>query len=363
MSYTIKYSLIKERLFENNIPYVEDIKLNTITYFKSGGKVKIFVIPITIEQMFKCISILNSLNFEYKIIGQTTNVVFFNEITYSILISTSNLQNLTHKTNYIEVQAGYRLEDLVRYMIINRIGGYEGLEGIPGTVGGAILMNAGAYGDTISDNIISVKCVDNKNNITELSKEQCNFNRRDSIFRNSEYTILSAKFSCLLSNDKNKIERNIEKYHIARHSYQEYVYPNLGSMITIDKNIYGEIFKKNRIFFIIYYLFRLLLKNPVSRFIARKRPNNSVFNWLLKIYIKKYYNMDMSEYISKKGLNILLNDYKRSSNNLVRYMKLISDLLDNKYRIENEFVTDSVAKVDENFLDTFYTAQNLMKNY
>lgn len=66
-------------------------------------------------------------------------------------------------------------------------------------------------------------------------------------------------------------------YHIARHSYQEFSYPNLGSMISLDKDIYKEIFKNKTMYLSIYFVIKGIIKNPFAKFIMRKRPSNRFF--------------------------------------------------------------------------------------
>src|SRR5690606_4337201 len=130
----------------------------------------------------------------WKCIGFTSNLFFFDELYYGVIISTKGMTNLIVNERCVTVECGYSLQDLVRVALVNGLGGLEGLEGVPGTVGGALFMNAGAYGFTISDCLAAVTVITPEGNICKLSKEDCGFKNRSSIFREQEgYIILSAE--------------------------------------------------------------------------------------------------------------------------------------------------------------------------
>ena len=94
--------------------------------------------------------------------------------------------------NYIQATlgAGYKMMGLAIKMLNEEISGFEELSGIPGTIGGAIFMNAGAYGKEMKDVVISTKCMDMDGNILDFSNEQQEFEYRSSIFQKNNYIIL-----------------------------------------------------------------------------------------------------------------------------------------------------------------------------
>lgn len=347
-------------LQKENIYFNKDYYLKYNTYFKTGGTVKLFVVPQSEIELQQLIKFLHLNKISYKIIGYTSNVIFFDEITYSIIISTENLKKMHVKENMIEVEAGYSMQDFVRVAAINNFGGLEGLEGIPGSIGGGIVMNAGAYGCRISDNIISVDCINPDGTKLNLSKEECCFDYRDSIFKRKNYIIVKAKFK-LRKKGKNKIFSQIETYHIARHSYQEFAYPNLGSMLSADRNIYEYIFKKNVKYYSKYWLLKLLLKNPVTKFLKRKRPDNIAFNKLLFKYFKDDLKININYEPSKKGINTLINDGQHHIKDILDYLFLIYRLCDEKFPIENELIVEPVHSMDPNFLDVYNKILNVGK--
>lgn len=340
-------------LLEHSISYKKDYIIKYETYFKTGGLVKVFVMPNTYQELKNIVIFLNQEKFDYKIIGFTSNIILLDELEYGIIISTKNLTQLTIDENIIDVEAGYSVENLVRIAVINRAEGYEGLEGIPASIGGAIFMNAGAYGSSISDNLISVECIDQDNNFIELKKEECNFSYRNSIFKkNPTYTILRAKFR-LIKGERENIQKKIEIFHLARHSYQDFVYPNLGSMISLTGDTYYNIMHNSRKYNTIYWILKYIYKNPITKFINRKRANNKVFNKLLLKYLRNEKNIDLKYTLSTKSANILINDGSVNSEEIVKYIYLIHDLIDHKHYIENEIVIEPIYSIQDDFENTY----------
>ena len=339
---------IKEYLIKNNICHRTEYVLKYETYFKTGGVAKVFLEPKDEFQLESVAKFLNSIGAEYRVIGFTSNIMFFDEIDYSIIISTKRLSNITVVDNIITVESGYSLQEFVRVCVIEQFEGFEGLEGIPGSIGGALIMNAGAYGDDISDNLLSVKCIVDNNEVVILKKDQCSFCYRDSIFKHSNIIILSAVFSASRGR-KEIIRKKIEKFHIARHSYQEFVYPNLGSMISINRDIYGEILKNNYYYYWFYLFLKVVLKNPLVKLIKRKRPSNDVFNIILKKYIDSISGSLIGYEMSSKSANILINDGRLNSEDIVNYVFTIFSLVGEGFRIENEFIVDAVYQVAPDF--------------
>lgn len=354
--------IIKSYLDENKIFYMENYRIKYETYFKTGGNVKFFITPQGYDKFKQIIIFLQSHHIKYKVIGLTSNIILFDEIEYLVIISTKNLNLLEIYDDVVQVETGYPLQDFVRVVsILNNSEGYEGLEGIPGNIGGAIFMNAGAYGYEISNNLISVECLDKDNNVIILKKSDCHFRPRNSIFRKSgHYVILKAKFK-LKNGDKDLIAKRIEKFHIARHLYQDFVYPNLGSIISVTDDAYKSIFSGNLFYTTAYWILKYSLKNPLSKFIMRKRPNNIAFNKLLLFYLKHEKNIILKYKLSPKSANILINDGS-AAKEIINYIFLISGLLEKKFHLENELVIGPAYKIDSEFETMINTIIDRLNN-
>lgn len=336
---TQDFGTLANFLKNNLILFKENVLLNHETYFKAGGSVRLYVLPDTTAKFAFLIKHLKEVHFEYKIVGFTSNVYFLDELNYGVVISTKLLTNLqiNKKEQIIEVECGYSLADLVRLVLINDGVGFEGLEGIPASVGGALFMNAGAYGYSISDNLQSVKVLDLKGNILSLDKSKCSFKHRSSIFRDTlNYTILSANFAYNLGNQKRSAKK-IRTFHIARHQYQEFAFPNLGTMFSMhNSEFYKEVMRKSFFYSFTCVLLKLLLKNPIAKFIRRKNPNNVMLNLLTMHYLKK--DIDNKMAVSEKSLNILMNDGKSDFNRIYEHITTLDKKLRSDTFLENEIV-------------------------
>lgn len=345
------FTELKNCLDHLGIFYSNDFELKYRTYFKRGGIVKFYICPATLEQLASLVAFCREKTVEYRIFGGTTNTLFFDDIVYSVIISTENIDFFILADTQIEVGAGYSLGDLVRVCLVNSLTGCEGLEGVPGTVGGAIFMNAGAYGYSISDRLLSVKCIDDAGRVVIFNKEQCGFAYRRSLFRTkSELIIVSAIFD-FDKGIQEDIAHDIETYHIARHLYQEWAYPNLGSMISLNKDIYQQIFRKNIWYKFYCHLLKIIKKNPISKFFYRRRPDNYVFNKLVLNFAGRNFSgrrMEQGLYhLSKKSVNILINSGHYSDIDFVKHVLDISELTDSFDIIENELVFYPSIKISD----------------
>lgn len=336
---TVQLSNFRGFLDANKIGYKKDYLLKYETYFKMGGKADTFVLPGDVDELACVVKYLRENFIEFKIVGLTTNVFFIDELDYSVIISTKNLSSLHVTGDVIQVDCGYSLQDLVRVSLLEQSAGYEGLEGIPGSVGGAIVMNAGAYGYTISDNLICVTCLTSENEIVTINKKEILFSHRNSIFRvNKDWVVLSAQFK-LIRSDSSYIAKKIEIFHIARHRYQDFTYPNLGSLFSIKGDFYTELFKTSKIFSAMCFLLKIVYKNPFSKSIMRVNPNNIVFNKLVKRYLLP---KEIKNRYSDKSMNILLNDGVSSTDDLLNYISLLKERLSSDSPIENEIIIEPV---------------------
>ncbi len=343
-----KLNIVEQFLKEKSIPFREDYSLKNITYFKMGGNTKLFIEPNQLEQLTSLIEFLLKQCIVFKVIGLTSNLYILDELDYSIIISTQNLKSLTVSGSFLNVECGYQLKDFVRVALINGLVGFEGLEGIPATLGGAIFMNAGAYGYSISDKLVSVVYVDEQG-VNEISKKECEFKHRTSFFKNNHNkVILSASFKSSIG-DKKRISKKITKYHIARHSYQEFAFPNIGSMFSISGDFYREFFRDVWLYKKYLLLLKVILKNPISKFFFRKNPNNKIFNWLVCRYI---FPSKLPLEISEKSMNILINDGSISFKHAKEHIESIQNHLNTDTPLENEVVLGPLinSKRNENFI-------------
>lgn len=147
---------------------------------------------------------------EFFLLGGGSNLLVSDQGLYQTVIK-NKISGITQDKNILTVKSGTPLSELVDFANSNGLSGLENLAGIPGTVGGAIYGNAGAYGQTISDNIVKIRAFDPfKFKIFELLKDDCRFDYRYSVFKKNKFMILSADFK-LSSADSKELQKTSEE--------------------------------------------------------------------------------------------------------------------------------------------------------
>lgn len=317
-----------------NIEFQQNSDLSKLSYLKTGGLAKLLILPETKEEVRKVINLLKEYELNYKIIGATSNLLFLDDVDYSCLLSTTNIKGIeiNQNTNEIISGSGEMLGDLSRFALLNSITGFEGLEGIPGTVGGAVFMNAGAYGYETKNVLKSIELIDEKGNTRSLNKADLGLKYRNSVLKKGlvRGVVVSATFNIEYEN-QNKIEHRMELFHAKRHKYQEFLYPNLGSCFS--GSIYRALGKKDKVFKLISMLYFLF--NYKIRLFRRESPINRT--WINNIAIKRFSFEYEKQPFSHKNINTLVNR-GQGTDEMLRYIEEINLLADSKVPIENEIV-------------------------
>ncbi|MDD3686011.1 MAG: FAD-binding protein [Bacteroidales bacterium] len=324
-----------EKILEvNKISFVNNVEMSKISYLKTGGNSNIIIMPKSTAEVELSVKLLKAHNLNYKIIGATTNLLFLDNATYSCILSTVNLKgieiNSTKKELY--VGSGEMLADLSRFALQNAIIGFEGFEGIPGMIGGAVFMNAGAYGYEIKNVLKRIEFVDENGNKRKLQKEELGLHYRNSIFREGKIKgvitlcVFEVKFG-----SQHMIESKMELFHAKRHKYQEFLYPNLGSMFS--GSIYRELGKQDVIFKIVsmfYFLFNYKLK-----LFRRESPLNR--KWINDIAVKRFNLKYIKQPFSCKNINCLVNR-GQGTDEMLRFIDEVKLITKSQIPIENEIV-------------------------
>jgi UDP-N-acetylmuramate dehydrogenase len=182
--------------FQDNYP------LKNATTLSIGGPAKKFVEVNTEKELTEAIQYAKDQALPYLIIGGGSNLLVSDE-GVSALIIKNKITGITHSGTEITVKSGTILQDLVDYAIRSGLAGLQDLSGIPGTVGGAVYGNAGAYGQTISDHLGSIFTLNTSDlKIKQFNNADCQFNYRDSIFKKNRFPILEVKFQLEHGNPK-----------------------------------------------------------------------------------------------------------------------------------------------------------------
>lgn len=201
---------------EDKIIFDEPMKNHTT--FKIGGKADLFIDVETIEELQEAINYAKNQNLKITIIGNGSNILVTDKGIRGLVIKV-NIQNLEINGELVTVGAGYKLILLAQKLLEEGLTGFEEFSGIPGSIGGAVYMNAGAYGREMKEIIISTKCIDLDGNIFELLNEEQKFGYRDSIFNKKDYIILETKLK-LQKGNKEQIKQKMEEYTNQRKAKQ-----------------------------------------------------------------------------------------------------------------------------------------------
>ena len=199
------------------------------TSFKAGGHADILLFISDEQQLQTSLALLNSYHFPYMIIGNGTNLLVKDTGYPGILIRFSN-ENIAPAINdtIIEAHAGTSLSTLSQSAASAGLGGLEFLSGIPGTVGGAIYMNAGAYGGEIKDVLSHVQVLQSNGSKTTLTAENLGFSYRTSLFQSNSDIILRAAFQTTPASPAS-IYNKMNSFNAMRREKQPLEYPSAGS--------------------------------------------------------------------------------------------------------------------------------------
>lgn len=176
-----------------NLKVLKNVALKNYCGYGVGGKVNYFFIPNSLNALVIVQRICNTYNVPYFMLGNGTNVLFGDKGFNGAVIYTAKLNDIVIKSDILQVECGANINAVIDTCIKNGLGGLEKLAGIPATVGGAITMNASAFGVNISNYLQEVTALINGKE-QRLNKKECNFGYRNSIFLKKDITILSASF-------------------------------------------------------------------------------------------------------------------------------------------------------------------------
>lgn len=205
-----------------------DENMSNHIHFKVGGPVDILLIPSNVNQVVETLKICKNENIPYFIIGNGSNLLVKDGGIRGVVIKLSNLLSIEVKDNTIKASSGTLLEDVSKKAVENSLTGFEFACGIPGSVGGAVFMNAGAYDGEIKNVIKEAEVLDRDGNIMVLSKKELELGYRTSKVMKDNLLVLSATFE-LTKGDKEKIQERVNELTEKRESKQPLEYPSAGS--------------------------------------------------------------------------------------------------------------------------------------
>ncbi len=219
-------NIISKDLIKTNEP------MKNHTSFKIGGPADIYIKITSIEELQKVLEFAKKENIKITILGNGSNVLVSDKGIKGIVIKTNlkdiNIENKDSKNVEVTVNDAVPIGFLAQKFLKEEITGFEELSGIPGTIGGAILMNAGAHGKEIKDIVTEVTAMDYNGKIFNFTNKEAEFTYRHSKFSNGEYIILQVKM-LLQKGSKEEIKAKMNEYAQYRKEKQPIEYPSAGS--------------------------------------------------------------------------------------------------------------------------------------
>ena len=213
---------------DEKIEYKQQEPMRFYTSFKIGGPARVMVFPENEEELIKTLKKINLLNLPIFILGKGSNLLVSDNGVKKIVINLSNLSEISVVDGKIKAGAGASLAAVCNHALRESLTGLAFAFGIPGGVGGALFMNAGAYGGEMSQVVESAEYIDLKGEKGSIKKEDMRLGYRTSIFKKSNMIITSVTFK-LSKGEAPEIKAQMDDFMHRRKDKQPLEYPRAGS--------------------------------------------------------------------------------------------------------------------------------------
>ena len=211
--------IIGQKLSKYNLQI--NYPMKNVTSFHIGGEADFFVRPTSVSDIMEILNIAKDYSYPVFVMGNGSNLLVSDKGIRAIVIQlTDNFNNLTRIDDYtVEVDAGMSMTSLSKYFLEQSLEGFEFACGIPGTLGGAVTMNAGAYDSMMSKVVTEVIALDKDMNLRKISNENMKFSYRNSIISKENMLVLTVRIR-LEKGNYDDIKAKIEDYTYRRTSKQ-----------------------------------------------------------------------------------------------------------------------------------------------
>ncbi|MBQ4105086.1 MAG: UDP-N-acetylmuramate dehydrogenase [Clostridia bacterium] len=207
-----------------------DVPMKDHTTFRIGGPSDYYITVNSVGELRSVIDLCREFSIEYMLIGNGSNLLVNDAgLRKAVIRLAGEFKDISHKENTITCGAGTTLSKLCTYALNESLSGLEFAFGIPGTVGGAVFMNAGAYGGEMKDVITSVTHLTPDGKVETVPAHTLELSYRHSIYKTNDCIILSAEFS-LHNDDKSEIKSRMDDFMNRRVTKQPLEFPSAGSV-------------------------------------------------------------------------------------------------------------------------------------
>lgn len=222
---------------KNNIGNCKtDVNLSNFTTYKVGGKAKVMVYPKSVSKLVLLLKKLNKESINYKVLGNGSNVIFSDLVYDGVIIKLDEFDSVKIKGTIIKVGAGFSLIKLAHKAYKEGLTGLEFAAGIPGSIGGAVFMNAGAYKTDMGYLVSEVKVITPELEVKTLYNKDLNYKYRTSFLKHNPNYICIEATLVLKQGDKKAIKELMESRRQKRLLNQPLEYPSAGSVFRNPEN-------------------------------------------------------------------------------------------------------------------------------
>ena len=221
-------------LKKDGIDVQENIALSKYTFTKTGGRAEFLAFPKSVEELKQLIKSANDAKMPITVIGNASNLIIRDGGIDGLVIILTKMKSITVNGDEVTAQAGARIIDTAFTAANAGLSGLEFAAGIPGSVGGAVFMNAGAYGGETKDAIKTVTVLTSSDEIKTYTNEEMEFSYRHSKVQENDDIVIEATFA-LTPGDKAKILDQMNYLNALRRYKQPLEYPSCGSVFKRPK--------------------------------------------------------------------------------------------------------------------------------
>ncbi len=235
-----KYSKLLQELKGREIPFSEGEPLKRHTTFAIGGPCDFFVAPETEQQLEWTLSFCQTNQIPFFVLGRGSNLLVSDDGFRGLILSTERLKRISLLPGYrIFCASGVPLSRLCKFALEHALSGLEFAYGIPGSVGGAIYMNAGAYGGEVGDLLCRADCICADGQRRSYARDELEFAYRTSRFQ-TENSVITAGVFQLSPADSDAVREQMEEYYRRRKEKQPLEFPSAGSTFKRPKGNYAS---------------------------------------------------------------------------------------------------------------------------
>lgn len=243
----MKLDAFLKKLSDNGIRYEVDASMKCRTTFKIGGNADVIVYASDTPELSLIIMLAKRFDVPIFLLGRGSNILVSDAGIRGAVISLSDIEKIEINENCVKCGAGVALSRLCNAVCDASLSGLEFAFGIPGSVGGALYMNAGAYGGEISECVKSAICVDENGKIIQLATDKMQLGYRTSIFKSSSLFISEVVFK-LAFDASNSIRARMNDYLSRRKEKQPLDFPSAGSTFKRPAGHFaGALIEKNEL--------------------------------------------------------------------------------------------------------------------